>query len=72
VIVLTGSVPVVPPYFLKQLKLGGRLFAVVGDAPVMAARLITCAGDNQFKHIDLFETNIAPLQNALQPPRFSF
>jgi protein-L-isoaspartate(D-aspartate) O-methyltransferase len=71
-IVLTGSVPVVPPIFLQQLKLGGRFFAVVGDAPVMAARLVTCTGENQYKHLDLFETNIAPLQNAAQPPRFSF
>jgi protein-L-isoaspartate(D-aspartate) O-methyltransferase len=71
-IVLTGSVPVVPPIFLRQLKLGGRFFAVVGDAPVMAARLVTCTGENQYKHVDLFETDIAPLTNALQPPRFQF
>src|SRR5580765_42754 len=35
VIVLTGSTPVLPRGFLEQLEVGGRLFAVVGDAPVM-------------------------------------
>jgi protein-L-isoaspartate(D-aspartate) O-methyltransferase len=32
-IVLTGSTPVLPDSWLKQLRPGGRLFAVVGDPP---------------------------------------
>jgi protein-L-isoaspartate(D-aspartate) O-methyltransferase len=72
VIVLTGSTPVLPPSFLSQLKPGGRLFAVVGDPPVMEARLITCVGQNSHHTIDLFETIIAPLKNAMQPARFEF
>ena len=40
VIVLTGSTPVLPTALLEQLAPGGRLFAVVGDAPAMAARLV--------------------------------
>src|SRR5687768_3797948 len=40
VIVLTGSVPFVPQSFLDRLNVGGRLFAVVGDPPVMEAMLI--------------------------------
>ncbi|MDO8595556.1 MAG: protein-L-isoaspartate O-methyltransferase, partial [Sulfuricaulis sp.] len=44
VIVLTGSTPVLPQAFLQQLKVGGRLFAIVGDSPVMSARLVTCVG----------------------------
>ena len=36
-IVLTGSTPVLPEAFQKSLRPGGRLFAVVGDAPVMEA-----------------------------------
>jgi protein-L-isoaspartate(D-aspartate) O-methyltransferase len=72
VIVLTGSTPVLPSSFLSQLKTGGRLFAVVGDPPVMEARLITCVGQNSHHTIDLFETSIAPLKNAMQPARFEF
>ena len=72
VIVLTGSTPVLPPSFISQLKTGGRLFAVVGDPPVMEARLITCIGQGSHHTIDLFETCLAPLKNALQPARFQF
>src|SRR5262245_8403030 len=50
VIVLTGSTPVLPPSFLAQLKTGGRLFAIVGDPPVMEARLVTCV-DKGSHHI---------------------
>jgi len=72
VIVLTGSTPVLPPSFTSQLKTGGRLFAVVGDPPVMEARLITCVGQGSHHIIDLFETCLAPLRNAAQPGRFRF
>lgn len=72
VIVLTGSTPVLPQQFLQQMKVGARLFAVVGSPPVMAARLITCTGDGVYNAIDLFETSIAPLANALAGERFSF
>ncbi len=72
VIVLTGSTPVLPPSFLAQLKTGGRLFAVVGDPPVMEARLVTCVGPGSHHTIDLFETSLAPLKNAMQPGRFQF
>ena len=72
VIVLTGSTPVLPQAFIAQLKTGGRLFAVVGDPPVMEARLITCVGEGSHHVIDLFETSLAPLKNAMQPGRFQF
>ncbi len=71
-IVLTGSLPMLPDVFLKHLKPLGRLFAVVGDAPAMQAKLITHSRASVFSTIDLFETNIAPLRNALQPKRFVF
>ena len=72
VIVLTGSVPVLPDAFLKSLKPGGRLFAMVGDAPVMEAKLVTCVAEGVFNTVELFETCVAPLKNALQPERFVF
>jgi protein-L-isoaspartate(D-aspartate) O-methyltransferase len=72
VIVLTGSTPILPTTFLAHLKIGGRLFAVVGDPPVMEARLITCVDQGAHHTIDLFETSLAPLRNAMQPGRFQF
>ena len=71
-IVLTGSVPVLPLSFQNSLRTGGRLFAIVGDAPAMQARLITCIAPGIFESTTLFETVVAPLQNAQQPKRFIF
>ncbi len=72
IIVLTGSMPLLPPQFLQQMNVGARLFAVVGNPPVMAARLTTCTGEGIYNSIDLLETSIAPLVNALAGERFSF
>jgi protein-L-isoaspartate(D-aspartate) O-methyltransferase len=72
VIVLTGSVPVLPPAFQDSLKPGGRLIAIVGEAPVMEARLVTRIGAGAFSTTGLFETCIAPLQNVMQPEKFVF
>ena len=72
VIVLTGSVPMLPKAYLDMLNLDGRLFAVVGDAPAMKATLFTKTGDTAFTTDDLFETVLMPLVNAKQPSRFEF
>ena len=72
VIVLTGSVPVLPEAFQQSLGAGGRMIAVVGEAPVMQAQLITRAQGNAFHAVTLFETCIPALKNALQPQRFAF
>jgi protein-L-isoaspartate(D-aspartate) O-methyltransferase len=71
-IVLTGSTPVLPASLQQQLAVGGRLFAVVGEPPVMTARLVTCTAPGAFHAVDLFETVIDPLVNAEQRPRFRF
>lgn len=72
VIVLTGSTPVLAEAFQQSLNPGGRLFAVVGEAPVMDARLITCASTGLYGTASLFETCIPALRNAPQRARFSF
>jgi len=72
VIVLTGSTPVLPETFQNSLNIGGRLFAIVGDAPVMEARLITRVAADKYSTVNIMEACVAPLQNALQPERFVF
>ena len=72
VIVLTGSTPVLPRALLDGLAAGGRLFAVVGEAPAMEARLYTCTAPGACASVDLFETVVAPLVNAERPARFRF
>jgi len=71
-IVITGSLPVLPDAFPKSLRPGGRLIAVVGEPPVMGARLITCVAVGAYSTTGLFETCIAPLKNAPHPERFVF
>jgi len=72
VIVLTGSTPLLPRAVLDQLAPGGRLFAVVGDAPVMSATLAVCNAHGMPVETALFETLLKPLANAEQPARFTF
>jgi protein-L-isoaspartate(D-aspartate) O-methyltransferase len=71
-IVLTGSVAMKPEALLNNLAVGGRLFAVVGDAPAMHACLFSRSSDDTFTCVTLFETDVAPLANAPQPERFVF
>jgi protein-L-isoaspartate(D-aspartate) O-methyltransferase len=70
--VLTGSTPVLPETWLEQLKPGGRLFAIIGDAPVMTARIVQWTAPEARATEDLFETVVAPLRHAAQPERFVF
>lgn len=71
-ILLTGSVPELPQELIAQLKPGGRLVAIVGEAPVMHARLVRVIEPGVVDTQDLFETVVAPLQNAPAPERFVF
>ncbi len=72
VIVITGSLPVLPESFQQSLAPGGRLVAIVGESPVMEARLVTRQEDNQFSNEYLFSTEIPALINAPQPRHFTF
>lgn len=71
-IVLSGSVPEVPRALLEQLKKGGRLVAIVGDEPVMRARLFTRTGDASWSQADLFDTVAPRLDGFAEPTRFHF
>jgi protein-L-isoaspartate(D-aspartate) O-methyltransferase len=71
-IVLSGSVAEVPAALLQQLKVGGRLLAIVGQQPIMRARLFTRAAVQAFSHVDLFDTVAPRLLNFPEPSRFKF
>ena len=71
-IALTGSTPIVSPSLRSQLKLGGRLAAVVGSPPAMTLQVIRRVEEDSYIAREILETVIAPLQNAPAPPRFSF
>lgn len=70
-ILVSGALPTQPDGLLSRLAPGGRLLAVIGDAPVMRAILWQRTGAG-FQHTVLFETQIPSLRNASQPERFTF
>lgn len=70
VIAITGSLPILPESFQRSLNVGGRLFAIVGDAPAMEVILITRVKENEWTHEVLLETDIPALINAAKPERF--
>lgn len=71
-IMLSGSVSFVPDALLQRLAVGGRLAAIVGDAPAMEAQLITRTAENGFSAVNLFETSAKPLSGFPSKDRFSF
>jgi protein-L-isoaspartate(D-aspartate) O-methyltransferase len=71
-IVLSGSVAEVPPLLLSQLKIGGRLSAIVGFEPVMRATLITRTGETTYTTTQPWDTVAPRLANFPEPSRFHF
>ncbi len=71
-IIISGSLPVLPEAFLQQLKIGGRLLAIVGTAPVMVAQKITRLSDVSFETVNMFDTLATPLREAQAPGQFKF
>jgi len=72
VVAVTGSLPVYDTRFEKSLRVGGRLFAMVGAAPVMDAILVRRVDNNEWIRESLFETVVAPLINATAAQKFVF
>jgi protein-L-isoaspartate(D-aspartate) O-methyltransferase len=72
VIAVSGSLPRYDQRFEQLLEVGGRLFVVVGEPPVMEARLVRRLAEDRFQSESIFETVIDPLVNATPPPAFTF
>ncbi len=72
VIVFTGSMPLRPTTAENMLNVGGRLFAVIGEMPIMQATLTQRVSEDAFRHDVLFETCLPPLVNAPQVTKFEF
>ncbi|MGH8179256.1 MAG: protein-L-isoaspartate O-methyltransferase family protein [Steroidobacter sp.] len=71
-IAVTGSLPLYDERFQRALKNGGRLFVIVGQAPVMEAWKVTRIGEREWQRESMFETVIDPLVNAARPSGFVF
>jgi protein-L-isoaspartate(D-aspartate) O-methyltransferase len=71
-IAVTGSLPVYDARFERSLRVGGRLFAIVGEAPVMDAILVRRVDTAEWIRESLFETVVEALINATAAQRFVF
>lgn len=71
-VALTASLPCYDPRYAEILAPGGRLFAVIGEPPIMEARLVTRTGPEEWRQSVLFETLLPPLRNARRPQSFVF
>jgi protein-L-isoaspartate(D-aspartate) O-methyltransferase len=71
-IAVTGSLPIYDARFERALRIGGRLFAIVGEPPVMDAILVRRVDDSEWIRESLFETVIDPLIHAPAAPSFVF
>jgi protein-L-isoaspartate(D-aspartate) O-methyltransferase len=72
VIAVTASLPIYTARFERLLNVGGRLFIVVGEAPVMEARLVQRTAEDSWRTASVFETVIDPMVNAVRPAEFTF
>ena len=72
VIVISGALEVLPEAFLKQVKVGGRIAAIIGVAPVMSVNIITRVSETAYDTVKVFETNVKPLSGAKAVSHFTF
>ena len=72
VIVLSGSVAEVPQSLLANLKIGGRLVAIVGEEPMMRATFVTRTAEAAFQTLQPWDTVAPRLMNFPEPSRFHF
>ena len=72
VIVISAGLPFVPEEILRALKIGGRLAAIVGEAPAMDLQIIRRTDEHAYSTVNVFETVAAPLIHARQPRKFVF
>ena len=72
VIVISGALEVLPEAFLKQIKVGGRIAAIIGQAPVMSCNIITRVSETGYDTVKVFETNVNYLADTEVLSHFTF
>ena len=72
VIVISGGLDSLPEAFLRQVKVGGRIAAIVGQTPAMSCEIVTRVSETGYDTVKLFETNAKPLRGAPAASRFTF
>lgn len=71
-IILTESLKRMPKFMTEQLTIGGRLFAILGNAPVMEAVLFKRLSADTWQEEKLFETLQNRFAGHTDPKQFEF
>ncbi len=71
-IVILGSMQLISESFKQLLKVGGRMFCIIGKEPTMEALLITRTNDKEWQEEGLFETCVPALENMPEAEQFHF
>jgi protein-L-isoaspartate(D-aspartate) O-methyltransferase len=72
VIVLTGSVADVPAFIFDQLKVLGRVMAIVGQEPMMRTTIYKGISENKFETTQPWDTVAPCLEGFPEPSKFKF
>lgn len=71
-IMVSGAVTQIPDALLAQLKVGGKLFAIVGAGPVQTMEVVTRISDSEYQTKKVLEAGAQLLRNAAPAPAFTF
>ena len=72
VAIVSGSLPAVPESLRRQIRIGGRIAAIVGDAPAMALVICKRTSDDGWQTTRIFETVVKRLREAPHVSHFEF
>lgn len=72
VIIVSGSLHALPQSLLNQVRVGGRIAAIVGDAPAMTTVVVHRTGEQAWKTVKIFETVVQRLREAPHVSQFTF
>lgn len=72
VIILSGGVRHIPESLKKHLHIGGRLFAIVGEDPIMRATIVTRQHEDTFTIDQPWDTLVPQLLHFSEETAFAF
>jgi protein-L-isoaspartate(D-aspartate) O-methyltransferase len=72
VVVVLGSMEVMSDVLKKQIKVGGRMFCILGKEPAMEAVLVERTADDRWTETGLFELLTPSIPNAPEAEKFHF
>ena len=72
VLIVSGSLPSLPKALMQQVRVGGRIAAIIGDAPAMTTVVCHRTGEDAWKTVPIFETVVKRLREAAHESRFEF